>query len=122
MPGLRPWDHLWHRFSSRVILQQHRKEQNLPTYPAPTTHTCLIDCGLNWDSSADTLGWISWTSLRSSISEGRKSGLELGVVGLVEQEWLVSDGEEKTSIGISSYDIVDNTIGVQQSTSNGGRP
>ena len=77
------------------------RDDCIPTYPAPTTHTFLTDC-TTWPAWS-ALDWANCTSLRSSISDGRKSGLELGVVGPVEQDKLLS---EKTSMGISSHIMV----------------
>jgi hypothetical protein len=84
---------------------------DLPTYPAPTTQIFLTAIRGN-SVSLRTRDCDKAASLRSSNSEGRNNGLALGVVGPVEQDRLPSevpsDGEEeeKTSMGISSLDMV----------------
>lgn len=79
---------------------------DLPTYPAPITQTFFTAIRGN-SVSLRTRDCDNAASLRSSYSEGRNSGLALGVVGPVEQVTLPSEAEEeKTSMGISSPDMV----------------
>lgn len=80
----------------------HSQRRSLPTYPAPTTQTFLT-ASLPRSSNSPSLACGSCANFRSSKSEGRNRGLELGVVGAVEQDLLPSDDEEKTSIWISSH-------------------
>jgi hypothetical protein len=75
---------------------------DLPTYPAPTTQTLFTGSLATPSMLRRCASWVS--TARSSDPEGRKSGLEAGVVGPVEQKELASEApdDDKTSMGMSS--------------------